>query len=253
MPLSVLGLQAAIADGSEPTFDGQPMQAGTHLRWAFTPEFGFPPGAFWLFRRSLCDPPCGRIAPPAAVSKAIADRRLDGRDTAATKNPRSLGSAVSFTTAGDAATSNRCDRCCCCIAAAGLAKASSDPAAIAAEELILGECGHTLIERCTSDEPGSEPADSCNCCRCAARRQPPVNISITICCCCSGDRRGGTGGKWRAREHRRARDGHRRRDRLGTFVLSTGSARRMWLAALGRAVHAASYARELARAVRRRA
>ncbi len=73
-------------------------------------------------------------------------------------------------------------------------KASSDPAAIAAEELFRCECGHTLIERCTSDEPGSEPADSCNCCRCAAQRQPPVNISITICCCCSGDRGGGTGG-----------------------------------------------------------
>jgi hypothetical protein len=37
--------------GSEPTFDGQPMQAGWHFRWSFVPELGFPPGGFWLCRR----------------------------------------------------------------------------------------------------------------------------------------------------------------------------------------------------------
>ena len=83
MPLSLLGLQAAIADGSEPTFDGQPMQPGTHLRWAFAPELGFPPVAFWLFRRSLWDPPCGPIVPPVAVSKAIGRRQADSRGTMA--------------------------------------------------------------------------------------------------------------------------------------------------------------------------
>jgi hypothetical protein len=47
----ILGLQAGQADGSEQTFDGQPMQPGTHLRWSFAPELGFPPGGFWLCRR----------------------------------------------------------------------------------------------------------------------------------------------------------------------------------------------------------
>lgn len=51
MPNIVLGLQGARAEGTESTFDGQPMQAGTHLRWGFAPELGFPPGGFWLCRR----------------------------------------------------------------------------------------------------------------------------------------------------------------------------------------------------------
>ena len=49
--LEIIGLQGAIADGSEDTFDGQPMQRGTHLRWGFAPELGFPAGGFWLCRR----------------------------------------------------------------------------------------------------------------------------------------------------------------------------------------------------------
>ena len=51
MPNVVIGLQGAAANGSEATFDGQPMQAGTHLRWSFAPELGFPPGGFRLCRR----------------------------------------------------------------------------------------------------------------------------------------------------------------------------------------------------------
>ena len=51
MPNVVLGLQGARADGTEATFDGQTMQQGIHLRWAFAPELGFPPGGFWLCRR----------------------------------------------------------------------------------------------------------------------------------------------------------------------------------------------------------
>jgi hypothetical protein len=51
MPSIVIGLQGAVADGSETTFDGQPMQAGIHLRWSFAPELGFPPGGFRLCRR----------------------------------------------------------------------------------------------------------------------------------------------------------------------------------------------------------
>ena len=49
----VLGLQARIAGGAEATFDGQPMQRGTHLRWSFSPELGFPPGGFWLCRKVI--------------------------------------------------------------------------------------------------------------------------------------------------------------------------------------------------------
>ncbi|MBB5059281.1 hypothetical protein HDF16_004004 [Granulicella aggregans] len=49
----VLGLQAGIASGAEATFDGQPMQRGTHLRWGFSPELGFPPGGFWLCRKEI--------------------------------------------------------------------------------------------------------------------------------------------------------------------------------------------------------
>ena len=51
MALQVLGLQASRSAGTEATFDGQPMTAGIHLRWSFTPQLGFPPGAFWLLRR----------------------------------------------------------------------------------------------------------------------------------------------------------------------------------------------------------
>jgi len=49
--LEIIGLQGAIAHGSEETFDGQPMLRGTHLRWGFAPELGFPAGGFWLCRR----------------------------------------------------------------------------------------------------------------------------------------------------------------------------------------------------------
>jgi hypothetical protein len=47
----VLGLQGGQADGTEATFDGQPMQPGNHLRWSFRSELGFPPYGFWLCRR----------------------------------------------------------------------------------------------------------------------------------------------------------------------------------------------------------
>ena len=70
MPLRVLGLQAARADGSEPTFDGQAMQAGIHLRWSFTPQLGFPPGAFWLLRRAGV-PGDNTVPPPGAVQRSV--------------------------------------------------------------------------------------------------------------------------------------------------------------------------------------
>jgi hypothetical protein len=47
----VLGLQGGQADGTEATFDGQPMQPGNHLRWGFRAELGFPQNGFWLCRR----------------------------------------------------------------------------------------------------------------------------------------------------------------------------------------------------------
>jgi hypothetical protein len=73
MPNVILGLQAGQMDGSEQTFDGQPMQPGTHLRWGFSPELGFPPGGFWLCRRIVGTgdenaPPvmASRFAPPGS-------------------------------------------------------------------------------------------------------------------------------------------------------------------------------------------
>ena len=217
MPFSVLGLQAAVTDGSEPTFDAQPMQDGTHLRWSFAPELGFPPGAFWLCRRPLRECRCGPNEPPVAVSKVIAGRRANGTETstgvenetamagAGISDPQGLGSAVSFSSAGGASL-GRCGRCCCCLALAELKKAvskqgatrmaadvSNDPSAPAARYFPRCECGHALIELCQADDPNPESANRCECCRCSGSRQPPASISIMICCC-SADREGGTGG-----------------------------------------------------------
>ena len=47
-----LALQGGVALGTEQTFDGQPMQAGTHLRWSFVSAMGFPPGGFQMWRRT---------------------------------------------------------------------------------------------------------------------------------------------------------------------------------------------------------
>ena len=62
----VLGLQAGIAEGAEATFDGQPMQRGTHLRWSFASELGFPSGAFWLLRRIATEGERG-VDPPGGI------------------------------------------------------------------------------------------------------------------------------------------------------------------------------------------
>ena len=62
MPNLSLALQGGVASGSEQTFDGQPMQAGTHLRWSFPSALGFPPGGFQLWRRVAVDEV--RIPPP---------------------------------------------------------------------------------------------------------------------------------------------------------------------------------------------
>lgn len=70
MANSVLGLQGGVADGSEPTFDGQPIQPRVHLRWGFAPELGFPSGGFWLCRR-ITKGDEKRIPPPPSAQKAI--------------------------------------------------------------------------------------------------------------------------------------------------------------------------------------
>lgn len=75
MANSVLGLQGGVADDSKPTFDGQPMQPGVHLRWRLAPELGFPRGGFWLCRR-ITKGDEKRIPPPPAAQKAI-DQQAD--------------------------------------------------------------------------------------------------------------------------------------------------------------------------------
>lgn len=62
MPNLSLALQGGMASGTEKTFDGQPMQAGTHLRWSFPSALGFPPGGFQLWRRLAANDL--RIVPP---------------------------------------------------------------------------------------------------------------------------------------------------------------------------------------------
>ena len=114
MRLSVLGLQAAIADGSEPTFDGQPMQKGTHLRWSFTPELGFPPGAFWLARRVASHHEKGPIEPPVAVSEATVAQESQGRAASAPAKEEGLGGLVTVGSTAPPAPCEECGCCCCC-------------------------------------------------------------------------------------------------------------------------------------------
>jgi hypothetical protein len=64
VPNYVLGLQAGVATGHEHTFDGQPIEAGVHLRWSFVAALGFPPGGFWLCRRKASGSDSKRIPPP---------------------------------------------------------------------------------------------------------------------------------------------------------------------------------------------
>ena len=73
MALQVLGLQASRSAGTEATFDGQPMTAGTHLRRSLTPQLGFPPGAFWLLHRTAKHDE-RHTPPPGAVTIDQAER-----------------------------------------------------------------------------------------------------------------------------------------------------------------------------------
>jgi hypothetical protein len=174
LPFSVLGLQAAIADGAEQTFDGQPMQAGTHLRWSFAPELGFPPGAFWLARREALGDK-GPIEPPEAVSVAIR-----GQGAKQPTDPNGLGRLV---TVGGAESGEQSESC--------------------------RECGRLLTCHADAVQPERESAEEserspcgcshCDCCRCTGRAAPPVSVSVSITCCCRrcdcpGGGNGGNGG-----------------------------------------------------------
>ena len=80
-----LALQGGVALGTEQTFDGQPMQAGTHLRWSFVSAMGFPPGGFQLWRR--IDDGDIRVTPPH-IAQAPNDPTI-GVNVAATGAPPS--------------------------------------------------------------------------------------------------------------------------------------------------------------------
>jgi hypothetical protein len=77
----LLGLQGAVANGAEPTFDAQRMEPGVHLRWGFARELGFPPGGFWLYRRvgppgeTVVTPP-RELGPPARLEWGPPGRTL---------------------------------------------------------------------------------------------------------------------------------------------------------------------------------
>ncbi len=171
----MLGLQAAIADGTEQTFDGQPMQVGTHLRWSFAPEFGFPPGAFWLARREAVGDK-GPIEPPEAVS--VATR---GQGSKQPGGPNGLGGLVTVGSTESGGQSQPCRECECgrllaCVADA--VKAGQESAEQRTEQAERAEC------KCSC----------CDCCRCDRRSGPaPVSVSV-ICCCCCGKGSGGGGG-----------------------------------------------------------
>ena len=80
---------------SEPTFDGQPMQKGVHLRWSFLAALGFPPGGFWLCRRAAVKGE-KRIPPPPTGIELAAPR------SSATATQAIANNAVASTTAGGA-------------------------------------------------------------------------------------------------------------------------------------------------------
>src|ERR1022692_3410867 len=176
--LVVLGLQAAVADGSEPTFDGQPMQAGTHLRWSFSPQLGFPPGGFWLARRAASHFQHGAIQPPEIVSEAIATQCACAHTEPERCAGKGLAGLVPIPTPPSPSTHEGCGHCCCCLALAALREPGSSPvrqivAQGGDEEKMAAlprcECGHLLT--CVDPEL-SGPLDQgaqCECCRCAAK------------------------------------------------------------------------------------
>lgn len=201
MRLVVLGLQAAVADGSEPTFDGQPMQAGNHLRWSFSPQLGFPPGAFWLARQAASHFQHGAIQPPEVVSEAIATQCSWAQPKQGQCDGKGLACLVPVGAQPPSSTCKGCGRCCCCLALAALRERSGSPVrptvaqGESEEKKMLDrprcECGHLLACVGRELEGPRERGAECGCCRCAAT--PAVSVSVTIVCCC-GCGEGGNGG-----------------------------------------------------------
>jgi hypothetical protein len=95
----VLALQGGVANGSEPTFDGQPMQNGVHLRWSFLAALGFPPGGFWLCRRAAVKGE--KIIPPPPSAAQLA-ANVPSATAAAPADNAPADNAVAGTTAGGA-------------------------------------------------------------------------------------------------------------------------------------------------------
>jgi hypothetical protein len=96
----VLAMQGGAANGSEATFDGQPMQKGVHLRWTFLAALGFPPGGFWLCRRAA-KPGEQRIPPPPSAAQAQAEAagqaKLREQAQAAAEAARSMAASLTET------------------------------------------------------------------------------------------------------------------------------------------------------------
>jgi hypothetical protein len=89
----VLALQGGVANGSEATFDGQPMENGVHLRWSFLAALGFPPGGFWLCRREAKEGEKQIPPPPLVVGECSSSSSFTG--TAAAGIPASGAGAAS--------------------------------------------------------------------------------------------------------------------------------------------------------------
>jgi hypothetical protein len=172
--LQVLGLQAAVADGGEPTFDGQAMTPGVHLRWSFDPRLGFPPGAFWLLRRSAPDGE-QQIPPPVAVSRVA---RQPGR--AGQQGPPGAVGGLAGLTGSTFQGSCRCGcrPCCGCPAHAH----AHDPGD--ADPTVNADLTGNVNATADAGKPraatngGTRPASGCACC----------------CCCSHGGGTAGTGG-----------------------------------------------------------
>ena len=122
----------------------------------------------------------------ATVGADTVGTNTEGTDT---EGSQGLGQMVTFDRTVDEPPHQGCGRCCCCLALAAGEKG-------AAEYLPRCSCGHTLTELCRSDDLPSD-SEGCDCCRCSAKRQTPITISVAILCCCgaAGNDDGGHGGE----------------------------------------------------------
>jgi hypothetical protein len=100
-------LQGGVANGSEATFDGQPMQKGVHLRWSFLAALGFPPGGFWLCRRAAKQGEKSIPPPPGVAQLQTAAGSTDqAQSSSVTSSASASGcneaTSVAGTTSGNA-------------------------------------------------------------------------------------------------------------------------------------------------------